>query len=154
MARSIDFNPRARIRQRQGEYEQQRTVGMDAQTTYESLYPQYSSAFQAAVAYQDVVQAAYDTFQANRTQANLDAYDATRAQYAQLQATYQGYEPQLQQLQATMQSASSRIQEIEGELPGLQQSLAIDMEQQKRQVLERRGGSILTRGFRRAGSAR
>lgn len=154
MARSIDFNPRARIQQRQGEYEQQRTLGMEAQTTYELLFPQYSSAFEEAVAFQDVVQAAYDTFQANRTQANLDAYDATQAQYQQLQATYQGYEPQLQQLQAQMQSASSRIREIEGELPGLQRSLAIDLEQQKRQVLQRRNPSILTRGFRRAGTAR
>ena len=154
MARSIDFNPRARIQQRRGEYEQQRTLGLDAQTTYEQLFPQYNTAFEKAVAFQDVVQSAYDTFQANRTQANLDAYDSTVAQYQQLQTTYQGYEPQLQMLQAQMQSASSRIKEIERELPDLQRALAIDQEQQKRQVLQRRGGSLLTRGFRRAGSAR
>ena len=60
------------------------------------------------MAFKDTVQAAYDTFQANRTQANLDSYNALSAQYSQLQTNYRQYEPQHQERQATMAGASTR----------------------------------------------
>jgi chromosome segregation ATPase len=154
MARSIDFNPRATIAARQQEFLQLQESGRSAQEAYQQLYPDYQTAYDQAVAFQDTVQAAYDAFQANKTQANLDSYNDLSAQYSQLQTNYRQYEPQLQELQATMAGASTRLQEIEGELPELQRSLQIDREAPKRQARERSGTSILTRGTRRAGSVR
>lgn len=123
----------------------------------------YNPAVAAYTAGQEAIstaKTAYDTLAADSTvvdRAASDArkvYDASLIQYESLQAAYQGLEPELNEYSQQISSAANTAQLLTDRAPGLQRSLAIDMETRKRGTRQGYRQSVLTRGFRRAGAAR
>lgn len=152
MARA--YNPRQRLqelRDRFGIVQEQGTV---AQENYQSLYPQYRSAYDEAVAFEPQVKAAYDAFQGNKTQQKLDAYNALLSTYEGLQANYRSFEPRLSEYRSTMESSSAELSQINEMVPGLMKELEVERDPFKRGVRRDYQRTILTSGARSPSAVR
>lgn len=138
------YNPVARVEELRQRFETVRQQGLSAQQSYQQDYPQYRSAFDEAVAFEPQVRSAYDAFQANRTQARLDAYNALLSTYEGLQANYKAYEPTLQQYQTTMQQSGAELDQINEMLPSLLKQIEVERDPRKQGIRRNYQQSILT----------
>ena len=138
------YNPVSRVEELRQRFETVRQQGLSAQQSYKQDYPQYRSAYDEAVAFEPQVRSAYDAFQANRTQARLDAYNALLSTYEGLQANYKAYEPTLQQYQTTMQQSGAELDQINEMLPSLLKQIEVERDPRKQGVRRGYQQSILT----------
>lgn len=135
-----------------------RQVSQFMQATYNpaaqavSSFRQSNEVSDARASYESLAQ---DTGYVDRAASDAKAvYDASQQEYSNLQAAYEGMTPQLNEYSEQVETARQQVQEISGQIPGLQRSLAIDMEARKRGDRLGYRRSILSRGFKRRGTAR
>ena len=106
----------------------------------------------------DTVRSSFDLPAASAAlQATLDDKGFADRAASETKAVFDAYEgmtPQLNEYSRQVQTSKEQVQEISGQIPGLQRSLEIDMEARKRGDRLGYRRSILSRGFKRRGTAR
>ena len=134
------------------------TFNQYASSTYNpaaQAYQDFMNSGQVQQALQSYQSLQQDTGYVDRAASDTKAvYDASQQEYSDLQAAYQGMTPQLNEYSEQVETSKQQVQAISGQIPGLQRSLAIDTEARKRGDRLGYRRSILSKGFKRRGTAR